>query len=58
MWILVITLFGVSPGVPASKGSLQAAVGNYDDCIRTKEQIIKTFRVDNYRINVSCLLLP
>jgi hypothetical protein len=58
MWYLVITLFTVVPGETTSSGSIKAKVGKYEDCLRAREQVIKTFRVDNYRVNAGCIFLP
>jgi hypothetical protein len=59
MWYLVITMFAVNPGVTTTNsGSIKAKVGTYEECMRAKDQVIKTFRVDNYRVNAGCIILP
>jgi len=59
MWYLIITLFAVNPSVTtANSGSIKVKVGGYEDCMRARDQVIKTFMIDNYRVNAGCILLP
>jgi hypothetical protein len=57
MWVLVITLFSAVPGDIKSNGSIQVKVGKYEDCMKAKEQVLKTFRVDNFRTNAGCVFI-
>jgi hypothetical protein len=59
MWYLVITMFAVNPGaINTNSGSIKAIIGTYEDCMRSKDQVIKTFKLDNYRVNAGCIYLP
>jgi hypothetical protein len=57
MWVLVISLFSVSPGSLTSSGSIQAKFNSREECMVAKEQVLKTVQVDNYRVNAGCVFL-
>ena len=58
MWILVITLFstGMVPG-STSNGSLNIKYSSHPECIKAREQVLATVRIDNYRVNAGCVYI-
>jgi len=57
MWVLVISLFSVLPGNNTSSGSIQAKFASREECMIAREQVFKTVRIDNYRVNAGCVFL-
>lgn len=57
MWVLVISLFSVSPGSLTSSGSIQAKFNSREECMVAREQVLKTVQVDNHRVNAGCVFL-
>ena len=57
MWVLVISLFSVSPGSLTSSGSIQAKFNSHEECMVARDQVLKTVKIDNYRVNAGCVFL-
>ena len=57
MWVLVISLFSVLPGNNTSSGSIQAKFNSREECMVAREQVLKTVRIDSYRVNAGCVFL-
>ena len=57
MWVLVISLFSVLPGNNTSSGSIQAKFASREECMIAREQVLKTVRIDSYRVNAGCVFL-
>jgi hypothetical protein len=57
MWILVITLFSIMPGSSTSNGSLNLKYAGHAECIKAKEQILATVKIDGYRVNAGCVYI-
>ena len=55
MWILVISLFSTTPGLPTSSGSITAKYPDYESCMRAREQAVKTIKIENYRTGAGCV---
>jgi hypothetical protein len=55
MWILVISLWSNTPGLPTSSGSIQAKFPDYESCIRARDQAVKTIQIENYRASAGCV---
>ncbi len=54
MWLLIITMWSSIPGANTSGGSIHAKFGDHEACLKAKEQIVKSIRIDNYRVSASC----
>ena len=54
MWLLIITMFSTIPGANTSSGSIHAKFGLQEDCFKAKEQVVKSIKIDNYRVSASC----
>ena len=55
MWILIITMWTTIPGANTSSGSIHAKFANQESCLKAKEQIVNTIKIDNYRVTASCI---
>jgi hypothetical protein len=55
MWLLIVMMFSVPPGVNNTKGSISVIVETREECYQIKDRIEKTMRFDNYRISGSCV---
>jgi hypothetical protein len=55
MWILVISLFSTTPGLPTSSGSITAKYPDYESCMRAREQAVRTIKIENYRTGAGCV---
>jgi hypothetical protein len=55
MWILIITMWSTIPGANTSNGSINAKFPDNESCLRAKEQIVKSIKIDNYRVTASCI---
>jgi hypothetical protein len=55
MWILVISLWSISPGIPTSSGSITAKYPDHESCMRAREQAVRTIKIENYRASAGCV---
>ena len=54
MWILIITMWSTIPGANTSNGSISAKFSDNESCLKAKEHIVKSIKIDNYRVTASC----
>jgi hypothetical protein len=48
-------LHAVSPNVPPSKGSISFATQNFEECQKVRDQVIKSWASDRYRVTANCI---
>ena len=57
MWTLIVMLHAVSPNVPPSKGSIVLPTTGYEECLKTRDTVIKNWASDRYRVSANCILM-
>lgn len=57
MWVLLISLYMNSAiqGQTQSKGVLHAPQSSYDQCLKQRDQVQRTWQLDQYRISARCV---
>lgn len=55
MWTLIVMLHAVSPNVPPSKGSILLYTQGYEECIQSRDTIIRAWTSDRYRVTANCV---
>lgn len=55
MWVLIVMLVGMQPyNYYTNSGSIRAIMESKEDCMRAKENIDKSLKIDKYRVKASC----
>jgi hypothetical protein len=57
MWTLIVMLHTVSPNVPPAKGSIVLPTAGYEECLKTREVVIRGWGSDRYRVSANCIIL-
>jgi hypothetical protein len=57
MWTIVIMLHAVSPNLPQSKGSIVFPTTGYEECLKTRDAVIRGWASDRYRVSANCILM-
>ena len=58
MWVLLISLYVHEPlGHVQSKGVIQAPQTSYEQCQKSRDQVLKTWQIDQYRITPRCVYI-
>ena len=57
MWTLIVMLHAVSPNVPSSKGSIVLPTTGYEECLKTRDAVIRGWESDRYRVSANCIHL-
>lgn len=55
MWALIVMLHAVSPNVPPSKGSIRLSTEGHESCIQIRDNIIRQWSSDKYRVTANCI---
>jgi hypothetical protein len=55
MWTLIVMLHAVSPNVPPSKGSIVLPTTGYEECLKTRDSVIRGWTSDRYRVSANCI---
>ena len=55
MWTLVIMLHAVSQNVPLARGSISFTTQNIEECQKVRDQVIKAWASDRYRVTANCI---
>jgi len=50
-------LHAVSPNVPPAKGSIVLPTAGYEECLKTREVVIRGWWSDRYRVSANCIML-
>lgn len=59
MWILLISMYMNTSilGQVQSKGVIQAPQAGYEECLRQRDQVQRTWHMDSYRISARCVYI-
>lgn len=57
MWTLIVMLHAVSPNIPPSKGSIVLPTPGYEECLKTRDAVIRGWASDRYRVSANCIML-
>lgn len=56
MWVLLISLYLGQPlGQTESKGIIHAAQPSYEQCLKQRDQVQRTWHLDGYRVSARCV---
>ena len=55
MWTLIVMLHAVSPEIPPSKGSIILPTKGYEECLQTRDSVIKGWGSNMYRVTANCI---
>ena len=47
-------MWSTIPGANTSSGSIHAKFGDYESCLKAKEQVVKSVKIDNFKVSASC----
>jgi hypothetical protein len=54
MWVLIVSLY-VTLGQVQSKGIIHAAHTSHAQCLKARDQVRETWRLDGYKISPRCV---
>lgn len=57
MYILVVIAVLISPPTSKNEGSLRMKFASREECIKAKEEVLSTWKVDRHRISASCVFV-
>jgi hypothetical protein len=58
MWILLISLYAIQPlGQTQSKGVIHVPQMSYDECLKARDRVNSTWRLDGYKTGARCIYI-
>ena len=59
MWVLLISMYMNSSiqGLTQSKGMIHAPQQSYDQCLKERDRVNQSWRMDGYRISARCVYI-